>query len=398
MESKIINDRKNFFCITLLCCFGVSFLPAYADLPGGQQTRHKERLIRIAVFQDLKEADLSVNGNFLIAAVKDPQKILDEGKALKKISITSSAEGIAIGKRKFSEPAISLVPEYDDIISIQNRRFRGTINIIRTADPEKFMVVNVIGLEEYIKGVLFHEVSHRWPIEALKAQAVAARTYALYRLQTTGDKDFDVTNDIYSQVYGGRNSERYRTNLAVDRTRDEILLYNGKILPAYFHATCAGRTEDAGELWKENLPPLKGVACAFCRNSPHYSWKRNFRSKDVQDKLNANGFHLELIKDIRVLERNPSGRIRTLQITARDEQKTVVSGKDFRNIVGPNVIRSNDYDIVMKGYYFDMLGKGWGHGVGLCQWGAFGMARERHDYREILEYYYPGAESADLKD
>ena len=92
------------------------------------------------------------------------------------------------------------------------------------------------------------------------------------------------------------------------------------------------------------------------------------------------------------MERNKSGRIRNLEIESRDGKISKISGKDFRDIVGPNIVRSNNYNVVMKGYYFDLIGKGWGHGVGMCQWGANFMARDRYDFREILRFYYPGVE------
>ena len=102
-----------------------------------------------------------------------------------------------------------------------------------------------------------------------------------------------------------------------------------------------------------------------------------------------------LIKEIYVSKTNDSGRVKELTITGRDGKTVKLSGKDFREILGPNSLKSNKYDVQMKGYFFDVLGKGWGHGVGLCQWGAYGMSLQQHDYREILQFYYPGAEITD---
>ena len=284
---------------------------------------------------------------------------------------------------------IKIIPRRDASIYIDGRRYSGEIDIKRRSN-DAIVAINIVDLERYIKGVLYHEVSHRWPIETLKAQAVAARTYALYRMQVNKDADYDVTSDIYSQVYGGKSSERYRTNIAVNRTKDLVMTYNGKILPAYYHATCGGMTENAGALWEHAIPPLRGVRCPFCRQSPHFQWKKNFRLKDIQDKLNARGYDIGLIKTIEVIERNPSGRITTLRITARDGKTITIAGKDFRDIIGPNIIKSNNYEVVMQGYYMDLLGKGWGHGVGMCQWGAYFMAQQRYRYDAILQYYYPG--------
>ena len=199
---------------------------------------------------------------------------------------------------------------------------------IRTPDNH-ITVVNDINVEDYIKGVLYHEVSHHWPMEALKAQAVAARTYALYSINPAG-KPYDVTNDIYSQVYGGRDSERYRTDLAVDYTRGQVLTYNDKIIPAYFHATCGGMTEDAQELWNlPDIPPLRGVPCGFCANSPHFHWKKNFRLKDIQDALNLHGYKVGTIKDISIVDRDRSERIEHLKITQKERRRTYYQRQRF---------------------------------------------------------------------
>jgi stage II sporulation protein D len=293
-----------------------------------------------------------------------------------------------MGLEVYPSRRLIIEPSRDASIIIDERAFRGEVTFIRTPDNH-ITVVNDINVEDYIKGVLFHEVSHHWPMEALKAQAVAARTYALYSINPAS-KPYDVTNDIYSQVYGGRDSERYRTDLAVDYTRGQVLTYDDKIIPAYFHATCGGMTEDARELWNvADIPPLRGVPCPFCQASPHMYWKKNFRLRDIQDALNLHGYKAGAINDISIVDRDRSDRIGHLKITQKNGQELVIKGKDFRDLMGPNVLMSNNYEITMRGYYVDIAGKGWGHGVGMCQWGALGMARQQFNYKQILAYYYP---------
>ena len=347
---------------------------------------------RIAVLKDIAQVVLTTHGLYTIL---DPttNQTLFQGREFSKINVRAVTDGIDVDGKIYSYPRLRFIFTRDVGVEInqKERKYRGNFDIIKTHEG-RLVLVNRLPVEEYIQGVLYHEISHRWPMEAIKAQAVAARTYALYQMEVNTQNDFDVTNDIYSQVYGGRTSERYRTNLAVKRTQGEILVFQGKILPAYFHATCGGATENVRELWNhDGLAPLRGVRCHFCADSPHFHWKKNFRLKDLQDKLNAAGYHLGLIKEINILERNRSERIKNLEIITRDGKTTSISGKDFRNIVGPNNIRSTNFEIFMKGYYVDIVGKGWGHGVGLCQWGARGLAMKRYSYKGILEYYYPGA-------
>ncbi|MBF0569475.1 MAG: SpoIID/LytB domain-containing protein [Candidatus Omnitrophica bacterium] len=357
----------------------------------------KSKLIRVAVLRNVDHCVIGIDGPYTMIDMVTGVKI-DAGARMRPALVCLKAGKINIGNKSYEPAKIIIQPQNEATLRIDDRHFRGSITIIRDSDPS-FTVINSIEIEQYIRGVLYHEVSDKWPLEAIEAQAVATRTYALYAIEKSVTHDYDVTNDIYSQVYGGKTSERYITNIAVKQTRGEVLTYKGKIFPAFFHANSGGITEDAYELWQIDLPPLRGgVESPFSVNSPHYNWSKNFRLKDIQDKLNTKGLKLGLIKDIQVIERNKSGRVRKLQITTRDGKTEIMDGKVFREDIGPNVLRSNKYDVVMKGWYVDFVGHGWGHGVGLDQWGAYNMARLRYSYKQILSFYYPGSELVRFQD
>lgn len=353
--------------------------------------------VRVAILNDVNDVLISVRGGFTVVNEKTQEEIL-AGRTLNRTSIRIEDKNILWGRTQTNAAHVSVTLSKDMSILIGNKlkRFRGRVDFI-VDEKNQLMLVNHIDIERYIKGVLYHETSHKWPMEALKTQAVAARTYALYRKKVTRDQPFDVTSNIYSQVYGGRSAERYRTNLAVERTEGEILMYAGEILPTYFSSNCAGHTEDVRNLWKHDLIPLRGVKCPYCANAPLNQWKRNFQLSDVQKKLNAGGKKIGAIKAIEIEEKNQSGRITTLKIIQRDGNVTRISGKDFRQLVGPNDLKSNKYDITMQGYFFDVHGQGWGHGVGMCQWGAFHMAKKRFKYDDILAFYYPQSEIKKLE-
>ncbi len=354
-------------------------------------------LVRVAIVRDSREVDLAIQGLYRIRDLSSG-KVIGTGNYLVQSKVRLLEHGILVGLNVYPSKRLIIEPARDASIIIDERPFRGQVTFIRTPD-NRITVVNDINVEDYIKGILYHEVSHHWPMEALKAQAVASRTYALYSINPVG-KPYDVTNDIYSQVYGGRSSERYRTDLAVDYTRNQVLTYDGKIIPAYFHATCGGATEDAREVWSAapDIPPLRGVPCSFCQDSPHMHWKKNFRLHDIQDTLNLHGYKVSAIKDISIVDRDRSDRIEHLKITQKNGEELIIKGKDFRDVMGPNVLMSNNYEIVMQGYYVDIIGKGWGHGVGMCQWGAYGMARQQFNYKQILAYYYPQSVLVDYHD
>ena len=362
-------------------------LQAEEPAPGG-------KFIRVAVLKDVPEVALALRGSYEIIDGESGKTIFSGRKDFQ--ARAAAKDGIFFDGQEYPTGHLRLKTNKDISVWIKGveKRYRRLIDL-RKGKNGKLLVINTVDLETYIKGILFHETSRRWPMEAFKAQAVASRTYALYRLQRSMTLPYDVTSDIYSQVYGGKSAERYRTNIAVDKTKGQVMLFEGEVLPAYFHSSCGGRTEDVSELWKQDIPAPMGRICDTCKGLPHSNWKKNFRSKDVEEKLAAAGIKTGAIKEINALERNQSGRIRKLEIISREGKVTHISGKGFRGILGPNIVRSNKYAIEMKGYYFDLAGQGWGHGVGMCQWGAYGMARQHFTYDEILEFYYPGSEIVD---
>ena len=354
------------------------------------------KMVRVAIVRDARELNLNISGPYNFIDL-DSGKVIGAGRKLVKAKVRLLDKGLFMGTNVYSVKRLVIRPTKDASVTINSHSFRGDVFLLRTPN-NRITAINSIDIEDYIKGVLYHEVSHHWAMEALKAQAVATRTYAIYKMESSHNADYDVTNDIYSQVYGGKDSERYRTGLAVDRTAGQILSFQGKVLPAYFHATCAGMTEDAKDLWGSDIPPLRGVPCMFCQDSPHMHWKRNYRLHDIQLKLNKYGHKIGSIKEIKIIDRNRSGRVKSLKIISREGREIIIQGKDFREIIGPNDLKSNNYEITMQGYYVNFVGKGWGHGVGMCQWGTRGMAEQQFNFKQILSYYYPGSELMDYHD
>jgi stage II sporulation protein D len=342
--------------------------------------------IRVAVLQDVPSLNLKVLGRYeIIDSVT--QKALSGGYNLK-TTVTAYKNEILLGKITSNTPKLFIKTNEAGIILINGRRFRGNIELIKKENA-RLMAVNYIGLEDYIKGILYHEASHYWPMEALQAQAIVSRSYAVYQMHENKLKDYDVTSDIYSQVYGGKASERARTNNAVDATSGEVIAYKNKVVPAYFHAVCGGHTEDASLLWDIDLPPLKGVSCNFCKDSPHFNWHYVLTLEEIEQKLLDAGLKISGIKHIAILGKDTSGRITDLNIVS-GKKDFKISAKDFRNIIGPNIIKSTNFSVNVIKHDAVFEGFGWGHGVGLCQWGAYFMAKQGYTTEQILKYYYPG--------
>ncbi|MFA5147049.1 MAG: SpoIID/LytB domain-containing protein [Candidatus Omnitrophota bacterium] len=348
-----------------------------------------QSVLRVLVIDNRPRISLVIKGPYKVYA-PNSERVVMEGPRLR-AGVTGSRGNILIGAKEIMLPAVKVKAYKDADIYVDGKRFRGNVHIA-LKDDLSIMVINEIGVEDYLYGVLYHEVSHKWPMEVLKAQAIAARTFALYQKSQNRLQPYDLRNDIYSQVYGGRASEKWATTRAVDLTKDKVLAYKGKIFPAYYHATCAGYTEDASVLWNIDLPPLKGGPCLYCRNSPHYEWTTDIPLWELKNRLSAGGYNIGEISSVKVLSKNGSGRVEQVEIKDEADTSVMLKGKDFRQMLGPNELRSTKFDLSLKWGTLVFKGSGWGHGVGMCQWGAFGMSRKGKKVEEILSYYYPGAE------
>lgn len=345
--------------------------------------------VRVLIIDDRGALALALKGRYTICALNS-DRVLMSGPFLSSI-VTGSKNGIIIADKEMKVRGIKISVARDSNIYVDNRRFRGRIDIL-LKDNGRLMVINYIKLDDYLYGVLYYEVSHRWPMEALKVQAIAARTFALYQARQNGLQPYDLRSDVYSQMYGGRTSEKWATTRAVNLTKGKVLALNSYLIPSYYHATCGGHTEDASNLWNINLPCLKGVACDFCKSSPHYKWTKEISPIALEDKLKDGGYKIGKVVSVVVLSKNGSGRVDKLEIKDDAGASVVLTGKDFRQLMGPNELRSTKFEASLKWNNLVLNGFGWGHGVGMCQWGAFGQAKAGKKADEILGYYYPGAE------
>ena len=377
MVSPIKHRLKSLFILLLVTGYSLLVTKCIAQPP---------KYIRVAILEDISSLRLKIKGSYEIIDSAS-KKVLIRGRNLN-TTVTVYDRGILLGNTKSNTNKL-FIKSRDAIVNINGRGFRGDIQFIKSNNT-KLTAINYIELEDYVKGISVRETSHYRPIESLKAEVIVFRTFALYKMQENKQKDFDLTSDVYSQVYGGKGAERYRINKAVDETKGLVLTYQGKILPAFYHATCAGHTEDASLYWNVNMPPLKGVPCNFCQDSPHFKWHNVLSEEEVKDALIKGGFKIGNIKDILISGRDKSNRITKLKIIT-DKKDIEISAKDFRNLLGPNIIRSTNFDVRVVERDIVFEGFGWGHGVGLCQWGAYFMAKEGYNYKQILGYYYPGA-------
>ncbi|MBO4852674.1 MAG: SpoIID/LytB domain-containing protein [Schwartzia sp.] len=294
-------------------------------------------------------------------------------------------------------------------LSVAGDKYRGTI-LLLLADDGTITVVNEVKLDDYISGVISEEMSPDWPAEALKAQAVAARTFAVYSLGKHDDDGYDVCATTCCQVYGGVGSESPEGLRAVSATRGEIMTYQGKAIYAAFYASSGGMTAGSEEAGGTALPYLQAVRDPQDGVAPNRHWQVSMSPRELASKLAAAGVSVGTLKAIELTplelgksaaDRYPSGRVKNIRFIGTT-QKIDVAGPKLRWIVGlPSTLFDIRYgtekktDPNTKGkieitnpnavIVFDGYGRG--HGVGMSQWGAYGMA-EKSKYREILSHYY----------
>ncbi len=311
--------------------------------------------------------------------------------------------------------------------------YAGTIYIVINSGG-KLAAVNVLGLETLLEGLVPAEIFPSAPLEALKAQAIAARSNIVAELGTRHFLDpFHICSHEHCQVYGGVNKRRAETDRAIAETRGMVLMHAGKLVNALYSSTCGGHSEANWAAWPQNPlpylvaapdwpPAYKSLVAdlrkeaavkefilrdepAFCRpekhkpgKNNHYRWQKSFSARELDALVQA--FYPELghITDIKVLKRGPGGRVMELELSAAGKKRIIGPELTIRRLFGN--LKSAFFFLEKEGQNgaerWVFTGAGWGHGVGLCQMGAIGRAKSGATFKEILEHYYQGAKVTKL--
>jgi len=276
----------------------------------------------------------------------------------------------------------------DRLLRINGRDYPSPLDVLRSGDY--ITVVNELPLEDYLAGVLRAEAGEKFPREALRAQAVVARTYAAHQRAISAGKPFHIIASTAHQQYAGRVAPTSLVWDAVRETTGQVLLWEGEVFPAFYHTESGGYTEDPRTVFAaRNMPGLKPVVCPFSAGSPHYYWNLDIPLANLTEALRRGGVDVGAVRRIAVTDRTPSLRASSVSVTGT-RGSAQVRGNDFRRMLGYDTFKSTLFAVAIDGEVARFAGRGYGHGVGMCQWGAKGMAERGYTARQILEYYYPG--------
>ncbi len=343
--------------------------------------------IRVVLARSVVATELSADENLLVSSTESGARLSIAG-ATGKITAKRDRQGIKLNNLVFPVRSIR-VDSPTGTISFNKKKYRGYM-VLWDNERGTFDVVNHLPLEDYLRSVVSMEMPRSWPLEALKAQAIAARTYAMFKRQENSGNYFDVETDVMDQAYGGIAAESETTDAAVSGTAGMVLMYENTIVRAYFHSNAGDRTENGGEVFRSmELPYLKSVPCPYGVNAPSSAWQTSIRLPEIESALSRASLFSGKISDISINSYTKTGRVRQLRIKSRT-QNELVEAAAFRLAVGPSRLKSTRFSMHKSGQTVMFRGVGYGHGVGLCQWGAKGMAENKRDYKEILSHYYPG--------
>ncbi|MEM8806429.1 MAG: SpoIID/LytB domain-containing protein [Cyanobacteria bacterium P01_G01_bin.38] len=342
--------------------------------------------IRIAIDHGVDNVDI---GSSTPGVVRNARgEALYQLPELQRITVDESGGVLSLtdGQSEFAESrAFWLEPTNDGLVWIGERWYRGRVLVLPTESG--LTAVNYVDLEHYLYSVVGSEMPASWPQESLQAQAVAARSYALYHQGRANNRLFDMGGSQAWQVYRGIDGEAPTTLAAVDATAGQVLTYAGNIIEAVFHSSSGGYTENSEDVWSRAVPYLKGVE-DFDQDAPTYQWQVAFSTDELSQRITGVG----RIQNLEIMERSASGRVKQMQVVG-DTDARMMAGKDVRRALG---LRSTKFDVALGADSFEIHGSGFGHGIGMSQWGARGMAQRGHSYDAILTHYYQGTALAQL--
>lgn len=329
---------------------------------------------------------ISVNGPYQI--VSADKKILAQGNQLVAVRFYARDSMVWMGEQGVARE-LWVLPLTDSRVEVNRVPYYGNLQCI-TSEPNQLQVINTLPLENYVSCVLGGEMPLSWAPAALQAQAIVSRTYALYEKAQKAERPFDVYDSVLSQVYPGIPGETPLARALVRDTTGMVLLYNNALFKTFFHSTCGGHTARITDVFAyPDITPLGGRECPFCRAGKYFEWEYHADFGELQQM--ARNLRLPSCNGIAAGKQDGNGRLITIDVYYAALQKKSVEATAIRKALGEERLRSTCFTMEESGNGMLFRGRGWGHGIGMCQTGAGQMAAENFTPIQIVEFYYPGA-------
>ncbi len=337
--------------------------------------------LRVAIEQGASQLKV---GSSTTAVVKDVSgRKIGQIAPMNAFYAVPSEGGVAVDTMRAG--AVWIAPSGNGYVYVGDRWYRGTTLVVPT--DKGLTAINYVDLEQYLYSVLGSEMNGGWPLEALKAQAVAARTYAIYKRENERNALYDLGNTQSAQVYKGLASESTSTHAAVNATVGQVLTYNNRLILSVFHACSGGHTGNVEDVWSETLPYLRGVQ-DFDTEVSQCQWVKTFTGQELSQKISGVGNVVSISPTLTAY-----GNIKSMKVVG-DRGTRELKGEALRNTLG---LRSTRFTITSEPTRLRFDGRGWGHGLGLSQWGAYKLAGRGINYKQILGHYYRGTKLATIK-
>ncbi|MGD1932132.1 MAG: SpoIID/LytB domain-containing protein [Leptolyngbyaceae cyanobacterium] len=337
--------------------------------------------LRVAIREDASQVVVGTSNTGLVRDMQGQQIAqVPQGR-----SLTVSPQGTQIKAANAVGTSFWVEPGADGYVFIGDRWYRGRVLV--QSSGSGVTAINYVDLEQYLYSVVGGEMPTSWPVEALKSQAVAARSYVLYRRQRARNPHYDVGTTTSWQVYKGLEAEAPSTHAAVEATRNQVLTYNSQVIEAVFHSASGGHTENVEDVWSQAVPYLRGVQ-DYDAGAPVFQWTQSFSVDELSQLMPDVG----RIFSATPQSTTPRGRVREIRVEG-DRGARVMTGGDLRTALS---LRSTLFSITISGDTVQVTGRGYGHGIGMSQWGAHNMATQGYSYQQILGHYYQGAQLATI--
>jgi stage II sporulation protein D len=387
-------------------------LPTQADLQAADSTtlsRVDQALIRVAVTATpQKLISLSIDGPYQIQLV-GRSKSLSSGQRLQGTVVTSTSSGLKIGQTVYPVTRLEIVPHQSPSVWVNGHQYRGRMRFFRRSGGG-VLAVNVLPMHEYLASVVDSEMPISFGVEARKAQAIVARTYALDVINKDEGQDYDLFASTSSQKYQGVRYRDGTRELAgeseasrniVRETTGLVCLFQGKLFRTYYSAVCGGQTTEGSATFRDAVAALKSVPCDYCREATRYRWKTDLATSEVAEKLTAyfraKGKTFGKLRSIKLVRGDPSQGTEIPEFEVHDGQRGLrISAAVLRRQLPAGTLESPFFSVTERGGRLYFEGRGHGHGVGLCQWGARGQALQGRTAIEIIRYYYSGSQVSRL--